>query len=67
MLVVLRPLLHQTYPDVERRRNPVARLTARHRDLSRLLAVGQSSARIARSLGLSEGAGALTWRTCVAG
>jgi DNA-binding NarL/FixJ family response regulator len=55
LLVLLRPHLHQAYLDAERRRHPVPQLTARHRDLLRLLAAGHTNAQIARRLGISEG------------
>jgi DNA-binding CsgD family transcriptional regulator len=55
LLVLLRPHLHQAYLDAERRRRPVPTLTARHRDLLRLLAAGHTNAQIARRLGISEG------------
>jgi DNA-binding CsgD family transcriptional regulator len=55
LLVLLRPHLHQAYLDAERRRHPVPALTARHRDLLRLLAAGHTNAQIARRLGISEG------------
>jgi DNA-binding NarL/FixJ family response regulator len=55
LLVLLRPHLHQTYLDAERRRRPVPQLTSRHWDLRRLLATGHTNAQAARSLGISEG------------
>jgi DNA-binding CsgD family transcriptional regulator len=55
LMVLLRPHLHQAYLDVERRRNPVPRLTPRQTELLRLVAAGHTNAQIARRLGLSEG------------
>ena len=55
LLTVLRPHLHQAYLDAERRRRPVPRLTARQRELLRLVAAGHTNGQIARRLGISEG------------
>ena len=55
LLTLLRPHLHQAYLDAERRRSPAPRLTARQRELLRLLAVGYTNTQIARHLGISEG------------
>jgi DNA-binding CsgD family transcriptional regulator len=55
LLVLLRPHLNQACLDVERRRNPVPRLTPRQTDLLPLVAAGYTNAQIARRLGLSEG------------
>jgi len=55
VLTLLRPHLHQAYLDAERRRHPVPRLTARQRDLLRLVAAGHTNTQIARRLGISEG------------
>jgi DNA-binding NarL/FixJ family response regulator len=55
VLTLLRPHLNQAYLDVERRRQPVPRLTPRQNDLLRLLAAGRTNTQIARHLGISEG------------
>jgi DNA-binding CsgD family transcriptional regulator len=55
LLVLLRPHLYQACLDVERRRHPVPRLTARQNDLLRLVAAGRTNTQIARRLGISEG------------
>jgi DNA-binding CsgD family transcriptional regulator len=55
VLTLLRPHLHQAYLDAERRRHPVPRLTARQKELLRLLAAGHTNTQIARRLGISEG------------
>jgi DNA-binding CsgD family transcriptional regulator len=55
VLTLLRPHLQQAYLDVDRRRNPVPRLTARQWELMRLLAAGHTNTQIARRLGISEG------------
>jgi DNA-binding CsgD family transcriptional regulator len=55
LLVLLRPHLYQACQDVERRRNPVPRLTPRQNDLMRQLAAGHTNTQIARRLGISEG------------
>ena len=55
LLTLLRPHLHQAYLDAERRRNPLPRLTPRHRQLLHLLAAGHTNGQIARRLGLAEG------------
>jgi DNA-binding CsgD family transcriptional regulator len=55
LLTLLRPHLYQAYLDAERRRNPLPRLTPRHRQLLDLLAAGHTNAAIARRLGLAEG------------
>ena len=55
LLTLLRPHLNQAYLDVERRRHPIPQLTARRRDLLRLLAAGHTNAQIARRLSISEG------------
>ena len=55
LLTLLRPHLRQAYLDAERRRQPLPRLTPRHRQLLDLLAAGHTNAAIARRLGLSEG------------
>jgi DNA-binding CsgD family transcriptional regulator len=55
LLTLLRPHLHQAYLDVERRRHPVPRLTARQTDLLHLVAAGHTNSQIARRLGISEG------------
>jgi len=55
LLTLLRPHLYQAYPDAQRRRNPVPRLTPRQNDLLRLLASGRTNTQIARQLGISEG------------
>jgi DNA-binding NarL/FixJ family response regulator len=53
--MLLRPHLHQAYLDAERCRHPVPMLTARQKDLLRLLAAGHTNSQIARRLGISEG------------
>ena len=55
VLTLLGPHLDQAYLDTQRRRHPVPRLTARQKDLQRLLAAGHTNAQIARRLGISEG------------
>jgi DNA-binding CsgD family transcriptional regulator len=55
LLILLRPHLHQTYLDAERRRHCAPQLTPRQWDLLRLLAAGHTNTQIARRLGLSEG------------
>ena len=55
VLTLLGPHLDQAYLDTQRRRHPVPRLTARQKDLLRLLAAGHTNAQIARRLGISEG------------
>jgi DNA-binding CsgD family transcriptional regulator len=55
LLALLRPHLHQTYLDAERRRHGVPRLTRRHWELLRLVAAGHTNSQIARRLGVSEG------------
>jgi DNA-binding CsgD family transcriptional regulator len=55
VLTLLGPHLDQAYLDAERRRHPVPRLTARQRDLLRLLAAGHTNTQIARRLSISEG------------
>jgi DNA-binding CsgD family transcriptional regulator len=55
VLVLLRPHLQQAYLDAERRRRSGPRLTARQRELLRLLAAGRTNTQIARQLGISEG------------
>ena len=55
VLTLLGPHLDQAYLDTQRRRHPVPRLTARQKDLLRLLAAGHTNAKIARRLGISEG------------
>ena len=55
VLTLLRPHLHQTFLDAERRRHPVPRLTPRQKDLLHLLAAGHTNTQIARRLGISEG------------
>ena len=48
------PHLHQAYLDTERRRHPAPRLTARQRELLRLVAAGHTNAQVARRLGVTE-------------
>jgi DNA-binding CsgD family transcriptional regulator len=55
VLTQLGPHLDQAYLDAERRRHPIPRITARQRDLLRLLAAGHTNSQIARRLGISEG------------
>jgi DNA-binding CsgD family transcriptional regulator len=55
VLTLLGPHLDQAYLDAQRHRHPVPRLTARQKDLLRLLAAGHTNAQIARRLGISEG------------
>jgi DNA-binding CsgD family transcriptional regulator len=55
VLTLLRPHIHQAWLDAERRRRPVAELTARQRQLIDLLAAGHTNRQIARKLGISEG------------
>ena len=55
LLTLLRPHLYDAYIDAERRRHPVAELTARQWQLLDQLAAGHTNAQIARRLGLSEG------------
>jgi DNA-binding CsgD family transcriptional regulator len=55
VLTLLGPHLDQAYLDAERRRHPIPRITARQKDLLRLLAAGQTNSQIARHLGISEG------------
>jgi DNA-binding CsgD family transcriptional regulator len=55
LLVLLRPHLHQAYLDTERHRHPVPRLTARQKELLRLVAAGHTNTQIGRRLGISEG------------
>jgi DNA-binding NarL/FixJ family response regulator len=47
--------LHLAYLDPERRRCPVPPLTARQRELLRLVAAGHTNGQIARRLGIAEG------------
>jgi DNA-binding NarL/FixJ family response regulator len=51
----LRPHLDAVYQDSQRRRTGAARLTARQRELLRLVAAGYTNTQIARRLGISEG------------
>ena len=51
LLTLLRPHLHQSYLDVERRRHPVPR----QNELLHLVAAGHTNTQIARRLGISEG------------
>ena len=55
LLGLLRPHLHQAYLDAERRRHPAPQLTARQRELLRLVAAGHTNRQLARQLGISEG------------
>jgi DNA-binding NarL/FixJ family response regulator len=55
LLGLLRPHLHQAYLGAERRRHPAPQLTARQRELLRLVAPGHTNRQIARQLGISEG------------
>jgi DNA-binding CsgD family transcriptional regulator len=55
LLALLQPHLHQAYLDAERRRHSAPRLTARQRELMRLIAAGHTNAKIARQLGITEG------------
>ena len=55
LLTLLRPHLHQAYLDAKRHRCGTPQLTARQRELLRLVAAGHTNAQIARRLGLSEG------------
>ncbi len=55
VLTLLRPHLHQTYLDAERRRHPIPQLTPRHWELLHLLAAGHTNTQIARRLGVTEG------------
>ncbi len=55
LLELLGPHLHQAYLEAERRRDGVPRLTGRHLDVLRMIADGDTNARIARGLGISEG------------
>jgi DNA-binding CsgD family transcriptional regulator len=54
LLVLLRPHIYRAYLDVERRRDPVPRLTPRQNELLRLLAAGHTNSQIGRRLGISE-------------
>lgn len=53
VLTLLRPHLHQTFLDAERRRHPVPRLTPRQKDLLHLLAAGHTNAQIGAELYIS--------------
>jgi DNA-binding CsgD family transcriptional regulator len=55
LLELLRPHLHQAYLDAERRRHPAPQLTARQRELLRLVAAGHTNRQLARRLAISEG------------
>jgi DNA-binding CsgD family transcriptional regulator len=55
LLRLLRPHLYQAYLDAERRRRPPPQLTARQRELLRLVAAGHTNRQVARRLGISEG------------
>ena len=55
LIALLRPHLHAVYQDSLRRRTGTPRLTARQRELLRLVAAGHTNAQIARRLGISEG------------
>ena len=55
LLGLLRPHLYQTYLDAERRRHPAPQLTARQRELLRLVAAGHTNRQLARQLAISEG------------
>jgi DNA-binding CsgD family transcriptional regulator len=54
VLSLLRPLLDELYQELERRRRPVADLTARQWELLRLVASGHSNSEIARELVISK-------------
>jgi DNA-binding CsgD family transcriptional regulator len=54
LLQLLRPHLHQAWLDAERRRHPAPQLTARQRELLRLVAAGHTNAQTARRLGVTE-------------
>jgi DNA-binding CsgD family transcriptional regulator len=54
VLSLLRPLLDELYQELERRRRPVADLTARQWELLRLVASGRSNSEIARELVISK-------------
>jgi DNA-binding CsgD family transcriptional regulator len=55
LLALLQPHLYQAYLDGERRRHGAPRLTARQRELMRLVAAGHTNAKIARQLAVTEG------------
>jgi DNA-binding CsgD family transcriptional regulator len=54
LLTLLRPHLHQAYLDAEHRRHPAPQLTARQRELLRLVVAGHTNAQAARRLGVTE-------------
>lgn len=54
LLKLLRPHLQQAYLDAERLRHPAVQLTARQRELLRLVAAGHTNAQAARRLGVTE-------------
>jgi DNA-binding CsgD family transcriptional regulator len=54
LLSLLRPLLDELYQELERRRRPVADLTARQWELLHLVASGRSNSEIARELVVSK-------------
>jgi DNA-binding CsgD family transcriptional regulator len=54
LLMLLRPHLHQAYLDAENRRAAPAQITARQRELLRLVAAAYTNAQIAHRLGVTE-------------
>lgn len=54
-LTLLRPHLHKTFLEAENQRHPIPRLTPRQEELLRHVAAGETNAKIARQLGITEG------------
>ncbi len=54
-LTLLRPHLHKAFLEAESQRHPIPRLTPRQEELLRHVATGETNAKIARRLGITEG------------
>jgi DNA-binding CsgD family transcriptional regulator len=54
-LTLLRPHLHKAFLEAESQRHPIPRLTPRQEELLRHEAAGETNAKIARQLGITEG------------